>query len=433
MACAALPPYFVQGTHESSGGTMTSTRRDFLKTAAVAAAGTTLASSPLVADEPLPSPGTSVSPQELGDRFDPWIEVEAAALAYNVAQVRSLTDNRPILAVIKNNAYGLDVTTTAALLEPMPEIVGFAVVKAEAAIALKESGVQKPVYLMALFSEAMAPELARHGIIPCLYSENALRLIEPMVRVSGRPIRAQVYLDTGMSRMGIPYQKALPWIESVVGSGLVHVEGVFTGFTEDPEFDREQLARFTSVADQAEQAGFALGVRHAASSGAVYELPPAHLDMVRPGMALYGGYPNDPALQREQAELRCAFRLKARVVRVEQLRTGDSVSYGRNYVAERPTWVATLPMGHTDGVPRKAVDGARVLIGSRSYPVIGAVSASHTIIEVGAEQTVAVGDVATLFGPDSPDIDPNRFSARAGVSIYDIFMHLNPMLPRVVV
>jgi alanine racemase len=150
-------------------------------------------------------------------------------------------------------------------------------------------------------------------------------------------------------------------------------------------------------------------------------------------MALYGGYPNDPALQRERASLRSTIRLKARVVRVERLRSGDSVSYGRNFVAKEPTWVATLPVGHTDGYPREAVEGARVLIDSRTYPVVGAVSASHTIVEVGSDPTVAVGDVATLFGPDAPEIDPNQFSTETGVSIYDIFMHLNPTLPRVVV
>ncbi|MEE8572910.1 MAG: alanine racemase [Gemmatimonadota bacterium] len=410
---------------------MISTRRKFLETAALGAVGAAIMSKPALAD--IPSTQRQVPPQELGDRFDPWIEVEANALTNNVAEVRRLTANRPILAVIKNNAYGLDLTTAAALLEPMPEVAGFAVVKAEAAIALKETGVRKPVYLMALFSESLAPELARLGVRPCLYSDDALRLVEPMVRTVGEPIEVEIYLDTGMSRMGIPYHKALPWIESVVGSGKVRVGGVFTGFTEDPEFDKEQLRRFMSVTKQASDAGFPLGTLHAASSSAVFELPESHLDMVRPGMALYGGYPNDPALQREKASLRSAVRLKARVVRVERLRSGDSVSYGRNYMAQEPTWVATLPVGHTDGYPRAAVEGARILIGAKTYPVIGAVSASHAIVELGPETTVVVGDVATFLGPDAAEIDPNWLSAETGVSIYDIFMHLNPLLPRVVV
>ena len=410
---------------------MVPTRRNFLQTAALGAVSTTLSCN--TASESTNGANRGLSARDLEDRFDPWIEVEADALAHNVAEIRRLTNNRPILAVIKNNAYGLELTKTAALLESLPEIVGFAVVKADAAIALKEAGIQKPVHLMAMFPESLAPELARLGVVPCLYSEDALRFVEPMVREVGGPIDVQIYLDTGMSRMGIPYHKALPWIESVVGSGMVTVKGMFMGFTEDPDYDKEQLRRFLEVASQSADAGFPLGILHTASSSGVFELPEAHLDMVRPGLALFGGYPNDFALQREKATLRSAFRLKARVVRVEMLRAGDSVSYGRNYVADEPTWVATLPTGHTDGFPRTAVDGGRVLIGQETYPVIGAVSASHTIVELGSEPTAAVGNVATLIGPDAPEIDPNWLSAETGVSVYDVFMHLNPLLPRVVV
>jgi alanine racemase len=115
---------------------------------------------------------------------------------------------------------------------------------------------------------------------------------------------------------------------------------------------------------------------------------------------------------------------------VERLAPGEGVSYGRNYVAERPVWIATLPVGHADGYPRRAVEGCEVLIGTRRYPVIGAVSASHTIVEVGDERTVDVGDVATLIGPDDPAILPNTIAERAGISVYDVLMHLSARLPK---
>ena len=367
------------------------------------------------------------------DRFDPWIEVEQQALAANVAAVHRLAGGRPILAVVKNNAYGLGLVTAARVLGAFAEVVGFAVVKLEAAFALREAGITKPVYLMALFPRSAAADLARHNIQPCLYTDDALDLVEPMAQILKTPIAAQIYLDTGMSRMGVPYHKALPWIDAMAQSGTVSVQGTFMGFTEDPDFDREQLKRFLAVAEQASESGLTLGTLHAASSSAVFEFPEAHLGMVRPGMALYGGYPNDPRKQRDAAPLRCAFRLKARVVRVEKLRAGDSVSYGRNYVARQPTYVATLPVGHTDGYPRRAVGKAQVRIGERTYPVIGAVSASHTIVEVGIEETVRVGDVATLMGPDAPAVDPNTLTVETGVSVYDLFMHLNPTLPRILV
>jgi alanine racemase len=406
-------------------------RRSFLQSAAAGAVAATVSCGPEI--EPSSVPSGTISSRDLQDRFDPWIEVEADALAHNVSEIRRITENRPIIAVIKNNAYGLGLISTAELLEAMPEIAGFAVVKSDAAIALKEAGIQKPVHLMAMFPESLAPELARLGVMPCLYSEDALRFIEPMVQAVGGPVDVQVYLDTGMSRMGIPYHQALPWLESIVESGMVRLRGMFMGFTEDPEYDREQLRRFLAVADQAAAAGFSVGTLHAASSSGVFELPEAHLDMVRPGLAIFGGYPNDPARQRQKATLRSTVSLKARVVRVQELRVGDSVSYGRNYVAQQPTWVATIPVGHTDGYPRKAVDGGRVLIGDGTYPVIGAVSASHTIVELGSSPAVAVGDVATLVGSAAEEVDPNWLSAETGASVYDIFMHLNPLLPRVVV
>jgi alanine racemase len=168
---------------------------------------------------------------------------------------------------------------------------------------------------------------------------------------------------------------------------------------------------------------------HAASSHSVFHHRDVGFDMIRPGMALYGGYPSDAEKERSIAELRVAFRLRARVVRTDRLRVGDSVSYGRRYVASKPTWVATLPLGHGDGYPRDAVKGARVLVGGRLFPVIGAVSASHCIIEVGDDELVKVGDVATVLGPDHPEIHPN-FVARSTGSVYDLLMHLNPALPR---
>ncbi|MGH7713171.1 MAG: alanine racemase, partial [Gemmatimonadaceae bacterium] len=161
----------------------------------------------------------------------------------------------------------------------------------------------------------------------------------------------------------------------------------------------------------------------------VWHIPEAHLDAVRPGLAVYGGYVSAEAQSR--GELKAAYRLRAPVVRVARLEAGEGVSYHRRWKATEPTWVATLPVGHVDGYPSGAVKGCEVLIGERVYPVIGTVSASHTIIALGTESTVKVGDVATLVGPDHPAIHPNEVAKRAAWSEYNMFMHLNPLLKRV--
>ena len=366
------------------------------------------------------------------ERFDPWLEIDAAALRYNVGVVSRLAGGRPILAVIKNNAYGLGLTTVASILEGLPEIMGFAVVKTEAAVALRDAGISKPVLLMALFSEADGADLVARNIDLILGTDDSGERVARAARRAGRPARVHIYMDTGMSRMGIPYHRALPWLEDVAPLGL-DVQSTFMGFTEKTEFDREQLRRFNEVTATARARGFELGSLHAASSNGVYHLPEAHLDMVRPGIALYGAYPSDAESEHAKAELHPAVSLRARIVRVERLRTGDTVSYGGNYTAERPTWIATVPVGHTDGYPRQAVRGAKILVNGALYPAIGAVSASHTIIELGEEPDVSIGDVATLLGPDDPAIGPNALAAASDGSVYDVLMHLNPGLPKVLV
>jgi alanine racemase len=366
------------------------------------------------------------------DRFDPWVEVSSDAIRHNVGVAERLTGGRPVLAVIKNNAYGLGLLEAARLLTAHEAIAGLAVVKPEDAITLREGGIEVPVLLMGMAPDDAVADLVASDVHLSLYLEDdAVRL--PLRAGSRRPIPAHVYLDTGMSRMGIPYHRAGPWLEQIRASNAFRIDGAFMGFTEEPDFDPEQLRRFLAFADGAERAGIDLGRLHAASSNGVYHLPEAHLDMVRPGILLFGGYPSRPEEERAKAVLRPAIALKCRVVRVERLREGDSVSYGRDYVAERPTWIATLPAGHVDGYPRGAVNGARVAIGDAMYPVIGAVSASHVIVELGESESARVGDVATLIGADPVAVSPNEVASAAEASVYDIFMHLNPMLPRYVI
>lgn len=333
------------------------------------------------------------------------------------------------MAVVKNNAYGLGLTTVGPVLDALDEVTGLAVVKADEALALRDAGVTKPILLMGRWADDEALELVNRDVRLTPFSEDDGDRLSALARRLGRRVPVHLYLDTGMSRLGVPFRRAIPWVSALLGRGNVTVEGTFMTFTEMDDVDPEQLQRFLDVARAARERGLDLGRLHAASSHGIFFREGGLLDLVRPGLVLYGAYP-EHAAQTGRAELVPAVRLCARVVRVEQLQAGDGVSYGHNYVAERPTWVATLPAGHADGYPRRAVQGCEVMINDRLYPVIGAVSASHTIVEVGPEQTVTVGDQATLVGPDHPVVHPNFVAERAGVSVYDVLMHLSARLPR---
>jgi alanine racemase len=421
-----------------SGGS-TPTRREFIRTglaaAAVAGAAPAAAGASAVAAQgaagsasAASTPLVSVPASRSDISYEPWLEIDGAALRDNVRAIAGTAGGRPVLAVVKNNAYGLGIRHVGPLLDAAPEVAGLAVVKPDEARALRAAGVRKPILLMALADVETGSELALLGVHLAAFTDDAGARFSAIARSTGAPVLTQLYIDSGMGRMGLRADRALPWMAGLAASPAVRVEGMFTELAESDAYDDAQLARFDALVAAARERGIRTGAVHAMSSHALVFRPGAVYDGVRTGLVLYGAYPAG-ARELGRLALRPAFRLRARVVRVERIEAGDGVSYGRNYVAGQPTWIASLPVGHADGYSRQAVRGAEVLIDGRTYPVIGAVSASHAIIEVGTEQTVRVGDTATLVGPDHPSILPNEVAERAGISVYDVLMRLSPELP----
>ncbi|MDE2972059.1 MAG: alanine racemase [Acidobacteriota bacterium] len=360
--------------------------------------------------------------------FDPWIEIRPDHVRHNVREVSRLVESRPILAVIKNNAYGMGLLNMARILESEAAVIGMAVVKLSEALELREAGIVKPVLLMGPFDERDLEEAVMRDVTPMVYTEAG----DALDRLAARrqtAIPVQVCVDTGMGRVGIPYRHAPGLIADLAGRDGVNLAGTMTTLNEDPDFEKLQLRRFRQVEDTLAAGGVAIGQRHAASSYGLFDNPPAYLDAVRPGMALFGQYSTQRFRELGLLDLRPSMSLKARVALVKHLREGDTAGYEAAYRAERNVWIATIPAGHVDGVPRVAAQGGWVRIGGTRYTIIASVSASHTIVEIGPEKTVEAGDVATYF--DWQDGSrPEDASAASGASVYDLVMHLNPTLPR---
>ncbi|HEY2942766.1 MAG TPA: alanine racemase [Vicinamibacteria bacterium] len=360
--------------------------------------------------------------------FDPWVEVREEHLRHNVAEIHRRVGGRPILAVIKNNGYGLGVAAAARAIEPEGAIAGFAVVKLHEAVTLRDAGVRKPILCMGPLGEADLDEAVARGIAPMVYTPLG-PVLERIAARRARPIPIHVCVDTGIGRVGVPHREAAPLIRDLAQRRGVKIEGTMMTFTEDPEFDREQLRRFQALCGSLADEGVAVGRRHAASSFALFQNPEAFLDMVRPGMAIYGVYSEPPFRGLGLMELRPAVALRARVAYVKKLPAGDSAGYNRAYLAREDVWVATLPVGHADGLPRAAAKGGRVRIGGRLFPLVATVSASHCIAELGGEPLARSGDVATFFDWEDGS-RPEDLASGFGGSVYDLLMHLNPLLPR---
>jgi len=407
---------------------MKSSRRSFLETGLALPA--ILEASPSFAATSQASEATSKD-----SSFDPWVEIHRENLRHNVQEISRRVASRPILAVVKNNGYGMGVTNVAQLLDPQREIFGFAVVKLHEATSLRDAGIRKPILLLGPFDDRNLEDAVARGIMPMIYTPLGSAL-DKIAAKTQKPVPLHICIDTGIGRVGVPYQDVATLIRDLASRKSVQIQGTMMTFTEDPDFDKEQLRRFHETCASLENEGIALGKKHAASSFSLFQHPEAFLDMVRPGMAIYGIYSENEFRHTSIMDLRPAISLKARVIYVKKLRKGDSAGYNRAYLAKDDVWVATLPVGHADGWPRNAAlthdKGAKVRINSDLYPVIASVSASHCIVEVGSEERVRIGDVATFFDWQ-PGSRPEDVSESCSASVYDLTMHLNPLLPRRVI
>jgi alanine racemase len=409
---------------------MKHSRRAFLEVGlalpAVAGLPAVLHSAPDLAGTPLPD---SLASQD--SSFDPWVEIHRENLRHNVAEISRRVSGRPILGVIKNNGYGTGVTNIAQILEPQPEILGFAVVKLHEAFSLRDAGIRKPILLLGPFDEQNLADAVARDILPMVYTPIGPAL-DKIAAKTQKPVSLHICIDTGIGRVGVPYQQAAPLVRDFAARKSVRIQGTMMTFTEDPDFDKEQLRRFNETCAAFEKDGIALGKKHTASSFPLFQHPDAFLDMVRPGMAIYGIYSESEFRHMGIMELRPAISLKARVIYAKKLRKGDSAGYNRAYMAKDDVWVATIPVGHADGWPRVGAKGAKVRINGDLYPVIASVSASHCIVEVGPEERVKIGDVVSFFDAQ-PGSRPEDVSESCGASVYDLTMHLNPLLPRRIV
>ncbi len=340
---------------------------------------------------------------------NPWIELSKKAYLHNAETISKMANGNPVLAVLKNNAYGLGDTEVGRILDESPKIAGIALVKEVRALAIRKAGVKKSILLMADFDEKLGKDLVKADITLSVHSYQSLEKIQALTKKVRSKIKVELYIDTGLGRMGMPYHLALPWAKKIAAESKIHIEGAFTTLTTPRDFAQEQLKRFNQLVNGLKQEGIQIARKHAAPSYSLLDIPDSHLDVVRPGILLHGSFPIIDSPATKMYTLQPTFRLKARVIRVEKLRKGDSVGFSRFYTAEKDEWIATIPIGWADGYDSGSENGAKVLLNNKLYRVIN-VNASHCNLLLGEKIEAKVGDIATLIGPDHPEITPEGFA-----------------------
>ena len=356
--------------------------------------------------------------------------VNLAAVERNVARLmRRLAPGVRLCAVVKADGYGHGAVPVArAALAGGAS--GLAVASAGEAAELRAGGIDAPILVMGAISHDELPLALAADAELVAWSE---AFVEAVARAAGTRARMHVKLDTGMGRLGTRrMEEALAVAERIAGAGrALRLVGAMTHFAtadEDPEFLGVQLAAFEPFV--ARLRGQDPGIlAHAANSAALLREPASHYDMVRPGIAIYG---SDP-MNRDPADhgLEPALSLTSYVAAVKAAQPGDSVGYGRRFVAERETMIATLPIGYADGIRRCLSNNCEVIVGGRRHPLVGTVSMDNITLDLGPATDVRVGDAATIIGREGDERQTaEELARRAGTISYEILCGITSRVPR---
>ncbi len=347
-----------------------------------------------------------------------WAEISLGNLEHNYRTLRGLLpDGCRFLGVVKAGGYGHGAVAVAKRLEELGADY-LAVACVDEAAQLREAGIAAPILILGATDPAWAGELLELDITQTVFDLETARRFSDAAQAAGKKLKVHVKADTGMSRLGfLCTQEALERSAEEIGAlcalpGL-EAEGIFTHFADadgSQEYTMLQFGRFTDLLAALERRGVTFAIRHCANAAAVLNYPCTYLDMVRPGLALYGHYPDPmgPDMVRSdrpgrgKVVLRPVMTFKTRIAALRDLDAGTAVSYGCTRVLDRPSRVAILSVGYADGFSRRLSNRGKVLIRGARCPIVGRVCMDMCMADVTDLPDAAVGDEVILWGEELP-------------------------------
>ncbi len=357
-------------------------------------------------------------------------------IRFNLEGIRqAVGSQRKILIAVKANAYGHGAVEVSRMAEKMGvDWLGVATVPE--GIQLRQAGIRLPVLkLNPTFPEEMGAAV-EHGLTLSVCERENIAALQAVCELQQCAAHVHLKVETGMGRIGVPMDEA-PALAEYIESQCPNLvlEGVFTHLpvsdAADPAYTRGQIERFRTVVEGIQAAiGRRVELVHCANSGAVLGHEPGWLDMVRPGIMIYGFYP-DPGTPRT-IPLKPGLSFKTRVSFLKKITAGTSVGYGRTWVASQDTWIATIPAGYADGFNRLFSNRGRVLIGGKSYPVVGRICMDQSMVDLGPETDVRVGDEVVLIGRSgSEEITCDEWARVLNTITYEVTCQINARVERV--
>ncbi|PKM83520.1 MAG: alanine racemase [Firmicutes bacterium HGW-Firmicutes-13] len=366
-----------------------------------------------------------------------WAEINLDNLIFNLGEFRKkLKKSVKIMSVVKADGYGHGAVQVARVaVENGSDYLGVGFL--DEGVELRKADIDAPILILGYTSPEQAEDLLRYRLIPTVFSMDLVSALAGEARRRGERARVHVKVDTGMSRLGIfSWEEAAEFVEELNRIPAVEVEGLYTHFATADERDKSfalyQLARFEEMVERLSKRGIEIPLKHAANSAAAIDLVQTHLDMIRLGISLYGLYPSQE-VKKTGVDLKPVMSLKTKVIHLKKVPPGTGVSYGRTFVTEHESWLATLPLGYGDGYSRLLTGKARVLIKGRRYPVAGRICMDQMVVDMGKEDPdIEAGEEVVVIGEQGSDaITADEVAHWLGTINYEVTCAVNKRVPRI--
>ncbi len=365
-----------------------------------------------------------------------WARIDASALAHNLRTVQAHVGLRcRVLAVVKADGYGHGAIDAARAFVDAGAW-GLAVSLIEEGVELRQAGVRAPVLVLGGVAPGSEDVVVHGSLTPVVWAPAQLQLLSAAVRRTGAStLPVHLKIDTGMSRLGVLPEDLAPlldWFEANT-EGELKIEGVMTHFAcaDDPDDEltsRRQLARFRDCLGLLASRGIHPSLRHVCNSAGLVRFADAHLDMVRPGVALYGAGSSSAV---ELPNLRMAMSVHSRLFGIRELPAGSKVSYGHRQTLERPSRLGIVPVGYGDGYARNMSGRAQMLVRGHRCPVVGNITMDLSMVDVTDLPDAREGERVTLLGSQGREhIDVYELAEWAGVIPYEVTCGISKRVPR---
>ncbi len=366
-------------------------------------------------------------------------EIDLSALRHNLAAIRAIAAPAGVLAVVKANAYGHGAVVVAKELERQG-VDMLAVALVEEGIELRNAGVRAPILVLGGSYEGGYELLVEHDLTPTVFRPEHLAGLEAAAAAIGRTVKAHLKVDTGMGRIGVWHTELESMLEAAKAARRVVIDGLASHFAvadvPGAALTREQLAHFRAADEAVRKAGFHPTWRHLSNSAAALDLPETRdgrwINLVRPGIVLYGLAPAEAFSGR--VCLRPVLSWKTGITHLKAVPAGTAISYGATWVANRPSVIATLPVGYADGYSRARSSRAEVLVRGRRARIVGRVCMDMCMADVTDVPGVQVGDEVVLLGRQGNEVvSAEELAALDGTLHYEVLCAIGARVPRTTV